>query len=214
MFKSLSKAVAAAFGIPSAEGQTFHPSQTCPECGTPLMQTTGLSEWNCPNLDCPIRIRGRIEHWCSPEVMRIPDCDAALIAKLVSRGLVRDVAELYRLKVAEIAAVEGMNQESARRIFDALTESQKQDGWRTLYGLSIPQLTPGEAKSLCRHFRSVDNVFAASADRLVQAEGVRAETARSIVHWHGDNVNRRLVKRLFKAGVNFKAEIPVASGKK
>jgi DNA ligase (NAD+) len=207
MIKSIGKLFALAFGNQAGGGKTFHPSKTCPECGSKLFAEAGsdVENWRCPNLDCPARIRGRIEHWCSPGAMDIAGGDAALVAQLVGKGLVRDVAELYRLRVAEIAALPGMDKDSAKNFFDAITASQKRDAWRVLFGLGIPQVGAEEAKSLCRHFASVDNVFAASAERMMQAEGVSEILARSIVHWHSDSVNRKLVRRLFKAGVNFKA---------
>ena len=205
MIKSIGKLFARAFGKPTAEGQTFHPSQTCAECVTPLMRTTERAEWHCPNLDCPAQLRARIEHWCSPGALDIAGGEAAFVALLVSRGLARDAAELYRLRLAELTALPGMDKDSAQKFFDALTASQKREGWRTLFGLCIPHLGEAEAKSLCGHFKSVDNVFAASVERLRQAGGVSEAAARSLVQWHGDSVNRKLVKRLFKAGVNFKA---------
>lgn len=136
--------------------------------------------------------------------MNIPELTPLLIVKLVAKGLVRDAAELYRLRIAEIAAVDGMTKESAKQLFDSLTASQSREAWRLLYGLSIPKLRPEDAQALCSRFSSVDNVFGASADRLMQA-GVSQETAHSIVHWNTDGVNRRMVKRLFKARLNFKA---------
>ena len=205
MITSIGKLFALAFGRQTADGQTFHPSQACAECGTPLMRTTEKTEWHCPNLDCPAQIRARIEHWCSPAALDIAGGEAVFVAMLVGQGLVRDVVELYRLRVAELAALPGMDQNSAQKFFDAITASQKREAWRVLFGLAIPQLGEAEAKSLCRHFAAVDNVFAASVERLRQAEGVSEVTARSIVQWHGDGVNRKLVTRLFKAGVNFKS---------
>ena len=181
----------------------FHPTAKCPDCGTRLMRSE--ETWRCPNLDCPAQIRARIEHWCSPGAMDIPGGDAAFVEVLVGNGLVRDVAELYRLKVREIAALPGMNKNSAQKFFDAITTSRKRDAWRVLFGLKIPQVGADEAKSLCRHFTLVDNVFAASAERLMEADGVSEVVAGSIVDWHGDSVNRKLVERLYKAGVNFKS---------
>ena len=206
MFKSIGNLFAIAFGKQSTEGQAFHPSQTCGECGTPLMRTADRGEWHCPNLDCPAQIRARIEHWCSPGAMDIAGGDATFVALLVGQGLVRDVAELYRLRVAELAALPGMDKNLAQRFFDAVTASQKRAAWRVLSGLDIPHVGEAEAKSLCRHFAAVDNVFAASVERLKQAEGVSETAARSLVQWHSDSVHRKLVNRLFKAGVNFKSE--------
>ncbi len=210
IIQSVARVFTLAFGKADGEGNVFHPTDKCPECGTSLMRARrgdAVDAWTCPNLDCPAQIRARIVHWCSPGALDIAGGEAAFAAMLVGRGLARDVAELYRIKVAELAALPGMDKDSAQKFFDALTASQKRAAWRTLYGLDIPQVGPDEAKSLCRHFASVDNVFAASVERLMKAEGVSEAAARSLVHWHSDGVNRRLVKRLFKAGVNFKSEL-------
>jgi DNA ligase (NAD+) len=205
MLHAAGKWFASLLGPPTPTGGSFHPSQTCPDCGSKLFREIGPeSAWLCPNLDCPAQIRARLEHWCSPAAMNIPGGDAALIAKLVGHGLVRDVAELYRLKVNELAALEGATRESAGQFFEAIQASRRREGWRVLYGLAIPQVAAAEAQLLCRHFGSVDNVFAASGDRLMQAAGVGAEAACGIDQWHSDGVNRRLVRRLFKAGLNFK----------
>jgi NAD-dependent DNA ligase len=231
MIKSLAKFFLSFGGKHTGSELIFHPTEKCSECGTRLMRSDrkgGLREfltdvrssetngdscnsslreegdnWSCPNLDCPAQIRRRIKHWCSPGAMGITD-NITLLAKLVGLGLVRDVAELYRLKIGEIAALPDTDQDSAKEFFDAITASQKREAWRLLFGLSIPLVGEAEAKSLCQKFASVDNVFAASVERLRQAEGVNEAVARSIVQWHSDSVNRRLVKRLFKAGLNFK----------
>ena len=208
MFKAITHLFSLAFGQHTGRENIFHPTDKCPECGTSLMRADREDEqsaWRCPNLDCTTQLRARLEHWCSPGALDITGGDAALVAQLVGLGLARDVVELYRIKVAELAALPGMDKPSAQKFFDALTASQKREAWRVLFGLGIPHVGPGEAKSLCRHFASVDNVFAASVERLMQAEGVSEAVARSLVHWHSDSVNRRLVKQLFKAGVNFKA---------
>jgi DNA ligase (NAD+) len=207
MANLISKFISLLSGSSTGAKQTFHPTETCPECGTRLMRDEGEveEEWRCPNLDCPAQIRARIEHWCSPAAMDIPGGDAAFVATLVSKGLVRDVAELYRLRIAELAALPGMNADSAKQFFDAITASQKREAWRLLFGLSIPLVGEAESKSLCKQFGSVDGVFTASADRLRKADEISEAVARSVIHWHSDSVNRKLVKRLFKAGLNFKS---------
>jgi DNA ligase (NAD+) len=215
MITLIGKFFAAALGKQAGGGRISHPTQTCPECGSRLLTPApdGLAglpphragAWRCPNPDCPAQVRASLEHWCSADAMDIAGTDAVLVAKLVAHGLPRDVSELYRLKLKEIAALPGMDQSSAQTVFDALTASLKRDAWRLLFGLGIPGVGAAEARSLCRHFGSVDNVFAAGGPRLMQAEGIGAETARSLARWHSDPENRRLLKRLFKLGLNFKA---------
>jgi DNA ligase (NAD+) len=152
-------------------------------------------------------VRQALRHWCSPAALDISGADEALIAQLVGHGLVLDVAELYRLKVKELAALPGMNTESAQRCFDAITASLKRESWRLLFGLGIPLVGEAEARALARGFPTVDAIFAAGVPRLVQEGGVSETVAASLVHWYSDGVNRRLVKRLEKFGLNFQCRI-------
>ena len=136
--------------------------------------------------------------------MDIKGCDAALVTQLVNKGLVRDAADFYRLKVGEIAALVAMDKNLAQRIFDAITASMKREAWRVLFGLGIPNIGVAEAQMLCRHFATLDAMFATGRERLMKLEDVTEIMAHSLAHWFGDPVNRKLVRRLEKAGVNFK----------
>lgn len=184
----------------------LHPSATCPECGSTLAREPGAANnvWLCPNPDCPPQVLKRVGLWASPEAMDIAGCDAALVTQLVQRGLVRDAADFYRLKLAEIAALQGMSKESGQKLFDAITASMKREAWRALFGLGIPNIGATEAQRLCKHFAALDALFATGMERLMKLEGVSEVMARSLTHWYGDPVNRKLVGRLAKAGVNFK----------
>ncbi|MCX6896535.1 MAG: helix-hairpin-helix domain-containing protein, partial [Verrucomicrobia bacterium] len=157
--------------------------------------------------DCPAQVRRGLAHWCAPEVMDVPGADARLITLLVERGLARDVAELYRIKVKELVALPGVDADTAQIFFDALTASMKRNAWRLLFGLSIPLVGAAEAQALMRGFPTVDAVFAAGAPRLIKDAGVSEAVAQSIVRWHSDSVNRKLVRRLEKFGLNFKSEL-------
>lgn len=201
----------------------LHGSKTCPHCGSKLARNPGagdenpgeasligssgrsphLSEdWHCPNPDCPPQVLKRVILWA--ESMDIVGCDEKLATQLVNRGLVRDAAEFYKLKVAELAALDGMDKTSAQRIFDAITASLKREAWRVLFGLSIPNIGATEAQTLCRHFATLDQLFATGRERLLKLDGVTEIMARNLTRWQGDPVNRKLVRRLEKAGVNFK----------
>ena len=138
--------------------------------------------------------------------MDIPGVDAALVRTLVGKGLAFDVGEIYRLKLKEIAALEGMNPEAAQRFFDAITASMKRDAVRLLFGLAIPTVGLAEAAALGQGFPSVDAVFAAGATRLMREAGVSEAVAQNLTGWYADATHRRLVRRLEKAGLNFKSE--------
>ena len=193
------------FGKMTASHVELHASETCAMCGSQLARETELGrDWHCPNPDCPPQILKRVALWASPEAMDIQGCDAGVIAQLVNKGLVRDGAEFYRLRLGELEALEGMTKDRARKIFDSITASMKREPWRLLFGLGIPNIGAAEAKALCKHVAELDALFAMGRERLVKLDGVTEVMARSLTHWYGDPVNRKLVRRLEKIGVNFK----------
>ena len=191
----------------------FRFPQTCPECGSKVSRAAGLGEedegvvWRCVNPDCPAQIRGRIEHWCSRGAMDIEGGGEVLVRQLVASGLVRDVADLYALKLDEVANLERMGEKSAKNFLDGVVASKRRDMWRVLYGLGILHVGAGVAKALGRGFPSLEEVFAASVEQLTDCEDIGEVIARSILQWHGDERNRKLVERLRKAEVNFKSEL-------
>jgi DNA ligase (NAD+) len=191
----------------------FRFPQTCPECGSKVSRAPGLEPteagvvWRCLNPDCPAQIRGRIEHWCSRGGMDIEGGGEVLVRQLVRMGLVRDVADLYALKVDEVSGLERMGQKSAQNFLDGVAASKGRDLWRVLYGLGILHVGAGVAKALGRCFATLDDVFAAGLDQLTRCEDVGEIIADSIVQWHGDSRNRQLIERLRKAGVNFTSEL-------
>jgi DNA ligase (NAD+) len=204
----------------SGKETVFHFPTVCPECGSKVTKagqraadetlTPRLEEnvdWRCPNPDCPAQVLGRLEHWCSRGAMDIEGGGEVLMRQLVKAGLVRDVADLYSVKLNELSNLERMGEKSAQNFLDGVQASKSRDMWRLLYGLGILHVGTGVAKALGRHFATLDDVFGASEEQLVEAEDIGEVIARSIVQWHGDSQNRKLIERLRKAGLNFKSEL-------
>jgi DNA ligase (NAD+) len=185
----------------------------CPECGSKISRAAGMVEgdegvdWRCLNPDCPAQVRGRIEHWCARGAMDIEGGGEVLVRQLVTGGLVRDVADLYSLKLPEVANLERMAEKSAQNFLDGVEASKKRDLWRVLYGLGIFHVGAGVAKALGRCFAMLDDLLAASVDQLTECEDVGEVIAYSVVQWHGDAHNRKLIEKLRKAGVNFQSEL-------
>ena len=128
-----------------------------------------------------------------------------LVAQLAKSGLVHDVADLYQLKLEPVAALERMGEKSAKNFIDALAASKSRDLWRLLFGLGILHVGAGVAKSLGKHFATLDDIFAATAEQLTETEDIGEVIAQSIVQWHGDARNKKLIERLRDAGLNFKS---------
>jgi DNA ligase (NAD+) len=185
----------------------------CPECGSRVSRAPGIVEgdegvvWRCLNPDCPAQVRGRLEHWCARGAMDIEGGGEVLVRQLVQAGLVRDVADLYSLKLSDVAALERMGEKSARNFLDGIEASKQRDMWRVLYGLGILHVGAGVAKALGRGFATLHDVFAASVDQLTECEDVGEVIAQSVVQWHGDEGNQKLIEGLRQAGLNFKSAL-------
>ncbi len=136
----------------------------CPECGSKVSRAPGVVAgdegvvWRCVNPDCPAQVRGRIEHWCARGAMDIEGGGEVLARQLVQSGLVRDVADLYSLKLAEVAGLERMGEKSAQNFLDGVEASKQRDLWRLLFGLGILHVGAGVAKALGRDL-SKDAVY-------------------------------------------------------
>jgi DNA ligase (NAD+) len=215
--------------------KNFHFPKICPECGSKVSRSTqraadilsaDLDEkngtagetlaarsedeyavWRCVNPDCPAQIRGRLEHWCSRGAMDIEGGGEVLAAQLVKSELVHDVADLYSLKLEQVAALERMGEKSARNFIDAVAASKSRDMWRVLFGLGILHVGAGVAKSLARHFPTLEDIFAASAEQLTEADDIGEVIAQSLGQWYGEARNQKLIERLRKVGLNFKSEL-------
>jgi DNA ligase (NAD+) len=185
----------------------------CPECGSKVARAPGIDEgdegvvWRCLNPDCPAQIRGRLEHWCARGAMDIEGGGEVLARQLAQKGLVQNVADLYSLKLSDVTDLERMGEKSARNFLDGVEASKHRDMWRVLYGLGILHVGAGVAKALGRGFASLDDIFAASVDQLTECEDVGEVIAQSVVQWHGDPRNRKLIERLRQAGLNFKSAL-------
>jgi DNA ligase (NAD+) len=179
----------------------------CPECGTPdTRERTAAGDgvvWRCGNPDCPAKIRGRIEHWCSRGAMDIEGGGEVLVAQLVTAGMVRDVADLYRLRRDELSALERMGEKSADNFLEGIRVSRGRDLWRLMFGLGILHVGAGGAKALARAFPDLDELSRATAPELTGIADVGAVIAASVEAWFGDPSNRDLIARLRAAGLQF-----------
>ncbi len=193
--------------------QAFEFPKTCPECGSQVARAgaadpddTGVV-WRCVNPDCPAQVRGRIEHWCARGAMDIEGGGEVLVAQLVKQGLVRDVAELYTLKLEEVAALERMAEKSARNFLEGVAASKSRDLWRLVFGLGIFHVGSTVSKALCRAFPNLDELAAAGPDQLQNADDIGEVIAASVQEWFGDSRNRALIERLRRAGLNFNSAL-------
>ena len=178
--------------------------EACPECGHPLLKEGKVHR--CPNPLCPAKRFEAIRHYASRKAMDIQGLGEKLIEKLLERGLVRDVADLYRLKKEDLLNLERMGEKSAQNLLRQIEESKGRGLERLLYALGLPGVGEVLARNLALRFGHVDRLLEADLEELLQVEGVGELTARAILNTLRDPEFRDLVRRLKEAGVEMAAK--------
>lgn len=169
----------------------------CPECGTPLVREEGEAAHICPNrASCPPQIKGRIEHFISRQAMDISGLGSETIALLYDKGLIKNVADLYRLKESDIAPLEGLGERSAANIISGIEASKQIPFSRVLFALGIRFVGETVAKKLASSLRSMDRIMNASFEELLTVDEIGQKIAASIKAYFEDEANVRLVEDL------------------
>ncbi len=179
----------------------------CPECGTPLVRVEGEAAWRCPNeAGCPPQIKGKIEHFVSRKAMNIDGLGEETIDLLYRQGLLHNIADIYDLKLEDIAAQERLGEKSAQNMLAGI-EASKQVPWaRVLFALGIRMVGETTAKKIARVYNSIDSLQWATAEQLCAIEDVGPQIAENIVAYFNDIRNLEILNRLRQAGLQFESE--------
>ncbi len=181
----------------------FEMPEHCPVCGGNVVRTAGEADHRCVNANCPAKLQGTILHFASRHVMDIDGLGEALVNQLTERGLVKNVADLYKLKRADLLKLERMGEKSAENVLGEIEASKKLPLERVIYGLGIRFVGERTAQVLAEHFGSLDAIMKASAEELEEVNEVGPRIAESIVEFFADEHNRKLVADLRQSGVTF-----------
>ena len=173
----------------------------CPECGTPLVRLEGEAAHYCPNdSGCPPQIKGRIEHFVTRRAMNI-NMGPETVEDLYEAGWVKNVADLYDLKITDLMSLERWAEKSARNLLNSLRESKSVPFERVLYALGIRYVGETVAKRLAMSFHSIDELMHASFEQLVAVDEIGDRIAQSVVTYFADERNRQIVERLRAQGL-------------
>lgn len=168
----------------------------CPECGTPLVRYEGEAAYYCPNdAGCPPQIKGRIEHFISRKAMNIDSIGPETVDGYYRQGLIKNVADLYDIEVQQING-DGSRQKSAQKVVAGIDRSKSVPFERVVFALGIRFVGETSAKLLARHFKNIDALMSATANELMEVEGIGEVMAKSILAYFADPVNMEIVERL------------------
>jgi DNA ligase (NAD+) len=180
--------------------------ERCPICDGHVVRAEGEADHRCINQKCPAKLRESILHFASRGVMNIDGMGDALVTQLTERGIVKDVADIYKLTKEKLLSLERMGEKSAENVLREIENSKKLPFERVIYGLGIRFVGERTAQFLAEHFDNMDDLVKANEEELRQVEEVGPRIANSIVEFFAEPKNRELVDELRTAGLTFKGK--------
>jgi DNA ligase (NAD+) len=196
--------VAVVAGKRPAGAAEFRMPAQCPVCGSTVVRDEEEKDHRCAGgLYCPAQRKQALLHFASRRAMNIEGLGDRLVEQLVDADLVRSPADLYRLDVATLAALDRMGEKSAANLVEAISRSRRTTLPRFIFALGIRNTGEATARDLARHFGSLDALAAADEVVLQQVSDVGPVVAASIVRFFGEPHNREVVGDLRKQGVDW-----------
>ena len=184
----------------------FRMPENCPECGGAVLRETGEAAYRCTNPACPAQAREGLAHFVSRNAMNIDGLGPAVVQTLLSAGLVRDAADLYRLRVEEIAGLERLGEKSAMTLITAIDASREAGLGRLFFGLGIRHVGAKVAALLAEAFGDIEALARATTEDLIALEEIGPVIAESIQGYFADPDNLALLDKLRQQGVKLHEE--------
>jgi DNA ligase (NAD+) len=186
--------------------RAFHMPKKCPVCGSAVHRVEGEVAYRCVNAACPAKLKESLLHFAGRHAMNIDGMGEKIVDQLVEKGMVKDVADLYSLKLEELANLERMGEKSAQNLLDEIEASKKSPLSRLIFALGIQFVGERTAQLLAEHFSTLEEFAAAKTEELEKVPEVGPKVAASITDFFSELANRNLIKKLHKAGVRPTAE--------
>ena len=184
----------------------FRMPKNCPECGSKIHRVEGEVAYRCLNSTCPAKRRESLLHYAGRHAMNIDGLGEKIVDQLVEKNMVEDVADLYSLKLGELAELDRMAEKSAQNLLDEIAASKKNALARLFYALGILFVGERTGQLLAEHFSSLEELSSAAEEQLQEVPEVGPKVANSIVQFFSEPANRQLIKKLDRAGVHPTAE--------
>ena len=178
----------------------------CPDCSTPLVKAEDEARWFCPNSkSCPTQIKGRLIHFCSRNAMDILAGEAT-ISQLYDVGLVRTPSDLYKLRSLQLTGLEGWQEKSSLNFINSIAASLKVPFERVLFAIGIRFVGQATAKTLARHFGSMDALMKADIQELTAVQDVGLSIAQSVYSFFRDPDNASEILALRNEGLRMSCD--------
>src|SRR5713101_4868736 len=189
-----------------ANRKPFRMPKNCPECGSAIHRAEGEVAYRCVNAACPAKRKESLLHFASRHAMDINGLGDKIVDQLVDKGMVKDIADLYTLKLDDVAELERMGEKSAQNLLDEIAASKKNSLARLIYALGIRMVGERTGQLLAEHFSSLDELAEAKEEQLFEVTEVGPKVAAAIAEFFSESANQKIIKKLDKSGVRPTAE--------
>jgi len=194
-----------------AHARRFAMPAQCPVCGSAVVRLPDEAVARCTGgLYCPAQRKQALLHFGSRRAMDIEGMGDKLVDQLVDLDLVKTPADLYRLRLADLAGLDRMAEKSGANVLEAIAKSRKTTLARFIYALGIRHVGESTAKDLARHFGELDSLLNAGEPALLEVRDVGPVLAQSIARFFAEAHNREVITALRAAGVSWQEEAPGA----
>lgn len=176
----------------------------CPVCGSEVIQKEGVAAARCSGgLSCPAQQKEAIKHFVARKAMDIDGLGDKLVEILVDKGLIYDVADLYRLEASQIADLERMGEKSADNLIKAIEQSKQTTYAKFLFGLGIREVGQATAKTLAKHFQTLENLQKTNIEELLSLNDVGPIVAENILEFFKQEKNLAVINKLISSGITW-----------
>ena len=184
----------------------------CPSCNSDLLHFEDEVALRCINPRCPAQIMESLIHFASRDAMNITGLGPSIVEKLFAANLVKDVADIYRLKEEDFLLLEGVKEKSASKLYQAIQASKENSAEKLLFGLGIRHVGSKASQLLLQHFHSIENLAQADPEEVASIESLGGVIAKSIQTYFATEGSEILLRELNEAGVNldYKGQTVVA----
>ena len=184
----------------------------CPSCDSHLLHFEDEVALRCINPRCPAQIMEGLIHFASRDAMNITGLGPSIVEKLFAANLVKDVADIYRLKEDDFLLLEGVKEKSASKLYQAIQASKENSAEKLLFGLGIRHVGSKASQLLLQHFHSIENLAQADPEEVASIESLGSVIAQSLQTYFATEGSKILLEELKEAGVNldYKGQTVVA----
>ena len=184
----------------------------CPSCDSQLLHFEDEVALRCINPRCPAQIMEGLIHFASRDAMNITGLGPSIVEKLFAANLVKDVADIYRLKEDDFLLLEGVKEKSASKLYQAIQASKENSAEKLLFGLGIRHVGSKASQLLLQHFHSIENLAQADPEEVASIESLGSVIAKSLQTFFATEGSKILLDELKEAGVNldYKGQTVVA----